>query len=67
MLGAPFSSLADVQHLLRSLSWYIAPLVLLKATCGLAGQYLALSARGATSTRSGRQQRAVKSIPIIPT
>ena len=49
-LGAPFSSLADVQHLLRSLSWYIAPLVLLKATCGLAGQYLALSARGATST-----------------
>ena len=49
-LGAPFSSLADVQELLSSLSWYIAPLVFLKAVCGLAGQSLALSARGATST-----------------
>ncbi|KAL1524769.1 hypothetical protein AB1Y20_019652 [Prymnesium parvum] len=49
-LASPFCADAEVADLVASLSWYLAPMLLLKASSGLHGQYLAVTGRGVVGT-----------------
>ena len=49
-LGVVFSDDAEVIQCVSTLTWYIGPMVLLKASSGLHGQYLAVTGRGVVGT-----------------
>ena len=50
-LGTLFSSDEDVVSSVGELEWYVAPMLLLKASSGLHGQFLAVTGRGSIGTR----------------